>query len=74
MLMIPLSLLREKTKKAVQYIANFEYAVAREAAQWDINGIICEYIDHAELRFMGDVWYVPARGAAGRLYGLCGAC
>ncbi len=49
--------LKHKTKKAVQYIADFENAVAREAIEAEVDGIVCGHIHHAELRTVGSVLY-----------------
>jgi UDP-2,3-diacylglucosamine pyrophosphatase LpxH len=44
--------LKQKTKKAVQYVASFEEVVVREARQWDVDGVVCGHIHQAELRMM----------------------
>lgn len=49
--------LKQKTKKAVQYIADFEAAVAREADEAEVDGVVCGHIHHAELRPVGRVLY-----------------
>ncbi|GIV57981.1 MAG: UDP-2,3-diacylglucosamine hydrolase [Rhodothermaceae bacterium] len=49
--------LKQRTKKAVQFIADFEHAVADEAARWDVDGVVCGHIHHAELRSIGPVLY-----------------
>lgn len=49
--------LKSKTKKAVQYIGDYEQAVAREAHEEDVDGVVCGHIHHAELRPIGDVLY-----------------
>ena len=49
--------LKQRAKKAVQFIADFEAAVAREARTADVDGIVCGHIHHAELRTIDDVLY-----------------
>lgn len=49
--------LKQRTKKAVQFIADFENAVAMEARRHDVDGIVCGHIHHAEMRMMGDLLY-----------------
>lgn len=49
--------LKYKTKRAVQFIANFENAVAREARQQDVDGVVCGHIHHAEMRSIDGVLY-----------------
>lgn len=49
--------LKQRAKKAVQFIADFENAVAREARSADVDGIVCGHIHHAELRTIDGVLY-----------------
>ncbi|MEM1043001.1 MAG: UDP-2,3-diacylglucosamine diphosphatase [Bacteroidota bacterium] len=49
--------LKGKTKKAVQYVAGFEEAVARRARERDVDGIVCGHIHKAELRPIGGILY-----------------
>ncbi len=49
--------LKGKTKKAVQYVAGFEEAVARRARERDVDGIICGHIHKAELRPIDGILY-----------------
>ncbi len=42
--------LKARTKKAVQYVAGFEEAVARRAASVGADGVVCGHIHRAELR------------------------
>ena len=53
--------LKARTKRAVQYVAGFEEAVARRARERDVDGIVCGHIHKAELRTIG-----------GKLYANCG--
>ncbi len=57
--------LKGNTKRAVQYIAGFEEAVARRAAERGADGVVCGHIHKAELRTVGT-------GAGGVLYANCG--
>ncbi|MEM6646464.1 MAG: UDP-2,3-diacylglucosamine diphosphatase [Bacteroidota bacterium] len=50
--------LKHRTKKAVQYISEFEQAVVREARELDVDGVICGHIHHAEMRTLSDVLYL----------------
>jgi len=50
--------LKYKTKRAVQFIADFENAVARRARDQDVDGIICGHIHHPEMRIINGVQYV----------------
>ncbi len=49
--------LKYKTKRAVQFIADFEAAVAREAREQGVDGVVCGHIHHAEMRSIDDVLY-----------------
>jgi UDP-2,3-diacylglucosamine pyrophosphatase LpxH len=49
--------LKQRVKKAVNYIGNFEQAVAAEAARHGVDGMICGHIHHAEMRDIGGVTY-----------------
>ncbi len=49
--------LKHKVKNAVQFIANFEEAMADVARHRGLDGIICGHIHHAELRDLGGVTY-----------------
>jgi UDP-2,3-diacylglucosamine pyrophosphatase LpxH len=49
--------LKQKAKRAVQFIADFEEAVVLEAARQNVDGVVCGHIHHAELRMIGDVLY-----------------
>ena len=41
--------LKHKVKNAVQFIANFEHAVAVEARRRGVDGVVCGHIHHAEI-------------------------
>jgi len=47
-----------KVKNALQFIENFEVAVAREAQRRGVDGVICGHIHHAEMREIDGVAYV----------------
>ena len=49
--------LKLRAKRAVQHIANFEAAVADEANHWDVDGVVCGHIHHAEMRRINGILY-----------------
>ena len=49
--------LKHKVKRAVSYIGDFEAAVAREARQRGLHGVVCGHIHHAELREIDGILY-----------------
>ena len=49
--------LKHKVKNAVEYIGNYETALAREARAREVDGVICGHIHHAEIRPMEDILY-----------------
>jgi UDP-2,3-diacylglucosamine pyrophosphatase LpxH len=49
--------LKRRVKNAVQFVCNFEEAVAREANERGYDGIICGHIHCAEIRQIGDITY-----------------
>lgn len=49
--------LKQKTKRAVEFIGRFEEAVADEARRREVDGVICGHIHTAETKMMGDVVY-----------------
>jgi UDP-2,3-diacylglucosamine pyrophosphatase LpxH len=42
--------LKYKVKRAVNFISDFEHAVARGAAQKEVHGVVCGHIHHPEIR------------------------
>lgn len=50
--------LKHRTKKAVEFIGNFETALADEARRRQVDGVICGHIHHAELREINGITYV----------------
>jgi len=51
------AVLKKKVKNAVQYVCDFEQAVAHAAADFGADGVICGHIHSAEIRTIGDVTY-----------------
>ncbi len=49
--------LKRKVKNAVEYISNFEAAVAQEARAREVDGVICGHIHHPEIREIDGVLY-----------------
>jgi UDP-2,3-diacylglucosamine pyrophosphatase LpxH len=49
--------LKHKVKNAVEFISNFEQAVAREAGARGADGVVCGHIHHAEMKRIGGVLY-----------------
>ena len=49
--------LKQKVKRAVSYIGEFEVAVAREARKRGADGVVCGHIHHAEMRDIDGVLY-----------------
>ena len=47
-----------KVKNALQFIDDFEHAVAEEARRRGVDGVICGHIHHAEMREIDGVLYV----------------
>lgn len=49
--------LKHKVKKAVNFISDFEVAVAHEARRRGFDGVVCGHIHHAEIRTVEGVLY-----------------
>jgi len=49
--------LRHKVKNAVQFIANYEQALAGEARRRGADGVVCGHIHHAEIRTIDGILY-----------------
>jgi len=49
--------LKHKVKNAVQFISDFEQAVARETARRGVDGVVCGHIHHAEISTLNGVLY-----------------
>ncbi len=50
--------LKHKVKSAVNFIGEFETALAQEARRRGAQGVICGHIHHAAMRQLGDVTYM----------------
>ena len=50
--------LKVKVKNALQFIENFEEAVAEEARRRGVDGVICGHIHKAEMREIAGVLYI----------------
>ena len=51
------SWLKHKVKNAVEFISSYEVALAREAREREVDGVICGHIHHAEMREIDGVLY-----------------
>ena len=51
------SYLKMRVKNAVQFIGQYEEAVARAAMERGVDGVVCGHIHHAEIREFGGVTY-----------------
>ena len=49
--------LKHKVKNAVEYISNYETAVAEEARRAGVDGVVCGHIHHAEVREIDGILY-----------------
>jgi len=49
--------LKKRVKNAVQFVYDFEEAVAHEAAHRELDGVVCGHIHTAEIRQIGDITY-----------------
>lgn len=49
--------LKGMVKNAVEYIGNYETALAEEAKRRGVDGVVCGHIHHAEIRIIGGVLY-----------------
>ena len=49
--------LKYRVKNAVQYIGNYERAVAGEARRRGVDGVVCGHIHHAEIRTIEGILY-----------------
>jgi UDP-2,3-diacylglucosamine pyrophosphatase LpxH len=50
--------LKQRVKSAVNFIGEFEEAIADEAKRRDADGVICGHIHHAADRFIGGIRYL----------------
>jgi UDP-2,3-diacylglucosamine pyrophosphatase LpxH len=51
------ALLKRRVKNAVEFISNFEQAVAHAAHERGADGVVCGHIHTAEIRQIGEVTY-----------------
>jgi UDP-2,3-diacylglucosamine pyrophosphatase LpxH len=51
------SYMKKRVKNAVQYVCSYEEAVAREALERGLDGIVCGHIHCAEIRQIGPITY-----------------
>lgn len=49
--------LKHKVKNAVNAISDFEHAVTHAARKYDVDGLVCGHIHHAEMRQIDDILY-----------------
>ena len=52
------SAIKYKVKRAVNFISDFEHALAQEARRRGLTAVLCGHIHHAEQKQMGDVLYL----------------
>ncbi len=52
--------LKYRVKTAVNFIGDFEQALAEEAGRQEVDGVICGHIHHAASRYFGNVHYLNA--------------
>jgi UDP-2,3-diacylglucosamine pyrophosphatase LpxH len=50
--------LKHKVKTAVNFISDFEEAIAHECVKRGLDGVVCGHIHHAEIRQVGGVEYL----------------
>lgn len=50
--------LKQRVKKAVNFISDFEQAIAHECLRRGFDGVVCGHIHHAEQRRVGEVEYL----------------
>lgn len=49
--------LKHKVKNAVNVISDFERTVTQEAERWQVDGLVCGHIHHAQIKRIGGVLY-----------------
>ncbi len=49
--------LKNRVKNAVQYISNYETAIAEEARRRNVDAVVCGHIHHAEIREIDGIQY-----------------
>src|SRR3546814_13333878 len=49
--------LKHKVKNAVEFISDYEQAIAEEARRRHVDGVVCGHIHHAEIRDIDGILY-----------------
>src|SRR3546814_20691317 len=49
--------LKHRVKNAVEFISDYERAIAEEARRRHVDGVVCGHIHHAEIRMIDGVLY-----------------
>ena len=65
------SYLKQRVKRAVSYISDFESALAREARIRGMDGVVCGHIHHAEMRDIEGILYANDGDWVESLTALC---
>jgi UDP-2,3-diacylglucosamine pyrophosphatase LpxH len=65
------SYLKQRVKRAVSYISDFESALAREARIRGMDGVVCGHIHHAEMRDIDGILYANDGDWVESLTALC---
>lgn len=47
-----------KVKNVVQFISDYEESIVRSLVDEGVDGVICGHIHHAEIKMIGDFWYI----------------
>ena len=63
--------LKQRVKRAVSYISDFETALAREARLRGMDGVVCGHIHHAEMRDVDGILYANDGDWVESLTALC---
>jgi UDP-2,3-diacylglucosamine pyrophosphatase LpxH len=63
--------LKQRVKRAVSYVSDFETALAREAHLRGLDGVVCGHIHHAEMREIDGVLYANDGDWVESLTALC---
>lgn len=50
--------IKQRVKRAVSYIGDFEEAISHQCRKQDFDGVICGHIHHAEIKMIGGVTYM----------------
>jgi len=63
--------LKQRVKRAVSYVSDFESALAREARIRGMDGVVCGHIHHAEMRDIDGILYANDGDWVESLTALC---